>query len=48
MSQIKAKGGKAVFVKADVSSAKDSENMIQVAEKTFGKLNIVQQSYSHI
>jgi len=41
VSQIKAKGGKAIFVKADVSSAKDSENMVQVAEKTFGKLNIL-------
>jgi len=38
---VKKKGAKAVFVKADVSKAKDNENMIAVAEKTFGKLNVL-------
>jgi NAD(P)-dependent dehydrogenase (short-subunit alcohol dehydrogenase family) len=34
-------GGKAIFVKADVSSAKDSQKMVDAAEKTFGKLNVL-------
>jgi len=38
---VKKKGGQAVFVKTDVSKAKDNENMISVAEKTFGKLNVL-------
>ena len=38
---IKAQGGQAVYVRADVSKAADCENMVAVAEQTFGKLNIV-------
>lgn len=34
-------GGKAVYVRADVSKAADCENMVAVAEQTFGQLNIV-------
>jgi len=34
-------GGAATFVKADVSKAGDVERMIQVGEKTFGKVNII-------
>jgi len=41
VAEIEKKGGKAIFVKADISSSKDSENMIAVAEKKFGKLNIL-------
>jgi len=38
---VKQRGAKAVFVKADVSKAKDNENMISIAEKTYGKLNVL-------
>jgi NAD(P)-dependent dehydrogenase (short-subunit alcohol dehydrogenase family) len=38
---IKAAGGKAVYVHADVSKAADCENMVKVAEDTFGKLNVL-------
>ncbi|MAT13912.1 MAG: short-chain dehydrogenase [Planctomyces sp.] len=41
VAMVKEAGGDAIFVKADVSSAKDSENMVTQAEKTFGKLNIM-------
>jgi len=41
VSLIKKNGGDAVFVKVDVSKAKDCENMVQVAEKTYGKMNIL-------
>jgi NAD(P)-dependent dehydrogenase (short-subunit alcohol dehydrogenase family) len=34
-------GGKAVYVHADVSKASDCENMVLVAEQTFGKLNVM-------
>jgi len=34
-------GGKAIYVRADVSKATNCENMVAVAEKAFGKLNIV-------
>ncbi len=34
-------GGDAKFIRADVASAKDSEKMVQFAEKNYGKLNIV-------
>ncbi len=40
-ADIKAAGGQAVYVHADVSKTADSENMVQVAEKTFGKLNVL-------
>lgn len=41
VKQIEAAGGQAVAVKADVSKAADCENMVAVAEKTYGKLNIL-------
>lgn len=34
-------GGKASYVRADVSKASDCENMVAYAEKTFGKLNVL-------
>ena len=39
--QINKQGGEAVFVAADVANSKDAENMVRVAETTFGKLNVV-------
>ncbi len=41
VSSIKAAGGQAVFAKADVSKSADCQNMVQVAEDTFGKLNVI-------
>jgi NAD(P)-dependent dehydrogenase (short-subunit alcohol dehydrogenase family) len=41
VKQIKSNGGSAVFVKADVSSAKDTEKYISTAESTFGRLDIL-------
>ncbi len=41
VQEIEAAGGKAVYVHADVSKAADCENMIKVAEQTYGKLNIL-------
>jgi NAD(P)-dependent dehydrogenase (short-subunit alcohol dehydrogenase family) len=38
---VQNQGGKAVYVRADVSKAADCENMVAVAEQTFGKLHIV-------
>ncbi len=38
---IKEQGGEAVYVHADVSKAADCENMVRVAEETYGKLNIL-------
>lgn len=38
---IKDAGGKAIFVKTDVSKAKDCEAMVKAAEKEFGKLNVL-------
>lgn len=38
-SQVQRAGGKAVAVRADVSRRADCENMVAVAEKTFGKLD---------
>lgn len=38
---IEAAGGKAAYVRADVSSAADCENMVAFAEQSFGKLNII-------
>jgi NAD(P)-dependent dehydrogenase (short-subunit alcohol dehydrogenase family) len=34
-------GGQATYVHADISKAADCQNMIQVAEDTYGKLNIL-------
>lgn len=41
VSQIKEKGGTAVFVYADVCKASDCKHMISVAENTFGRLDIL-------
>jgi NAD(P)-dependent dehydrogenase (short-subunit alcohol dehydrogenase family) len=41
VENVKKRGGKAVFVQADVSLAKDNENMIKFAESSFGKLNVL-------
>jgi NAD(P)-dependent dehydrogenase (short-subunit alcohol dehydrogenase family) len=38
---IKKEGGDAVAAKGDVSKAKDCENMVALAEKTYGKMNIL-------
>lgn len=39
--QIKAKGKKAIYVSADVSSDPDCKKMVATAEKAFGKINIL-------
>lgn len=41
VAQIQAAGGKAVYCHADVSKAADCENMIRVAEETYGKLDVL-------
>jgi NAD(P)-dependent dehydrogenase (short-subunit alcohol dehydrogenase family) len=41
VADIAKAGGKAVAVKADVSKSADCENMIAVAEKTYGKLDVL-------
>ena len=41
VAEITDAGGQAVYVHADVSSAADCENMVKVAEDTYGKLNII-------
>ncbi len=41
VSMITQAGGAAVYVHADVSKAADSENMVRVAEQTYGKLNVL-------
>src|SRR5437868_10044870 len=41
VKDIQAAGGKATYVHADVSKAADCENMVKVAEQTYGKLNIM-------
>jgi NAD(P)-dependent dehydrogenase (short-subunit alcohol dehydrogenase family) len=41
VDQIKSQGGRASYVHADVSSAKDSEAMIAHAEHEFGRLNVL-------
>jgi len=38
---VKSQGGEATFVRVDVSKEKDNEQMIQAAEKAYGKLNIL-------
>jgi len=38
---IKSQGGKASFLKVDVASAKDNENMIRTAEQAYGKVNVL-------
>jgi NAD(P)-dependent dehydrogenase (short-subunit alcohol dehydrogenase family) len=41
IAMIKKHGGAAVYVHADVSQAADCENMVRIAEQTFGKLNVL-------
>ncbi len=41
VAQIKQTGGEAIYVHADVSKAKDAENMVAQAEHSFGKLDIL-------
>lgn len=41
VAEIRAAGGEAVYVRADVSKTADCENMVRVAEETFGKLNVL-------
>ena len=38
---IKDGGGEALFIKADVSKAKDVENMVRKTVSTYGKLDII-------
>jgi NAD(P)-dependent dehydrogenase (short-subunit alcohol dehydrogenase family) len=41
VAEIKKAGGAAVFVKADVSKSADCQNMVAVAEKTWGGLHVL-------
>lgn len=41
VSELEQKGAKAIYVHADVSKAKDCENMVKKAEESFGKLNVM-------
>lgn len=41
VDRIQAAKGQAIFVKADVSSATDVKAMIEAAESTYGKLNVL-------
>ena len=41
VAAIQDNGGEAVYVHADVSKAADCENMVRVAEETYGKLDIL-------
>ncbi len=41
LSEIVENGGKATYVRADVSKAEDCKNMIQTAEDTYGSLHIL-------
>ena len=41
VNQIEKAGGHSVYVHADVSLRADCEKMVQVAEETFGKLNVL-------
>jgi NAD(P)-dependent dehydrogenase (short-subunit alcohol dehydrogenase family) len=41
VAEIERNGGKAIFVKADVSKAADCQQMVAAAETTFGKLNVL-------
>ncbi len=41
VQRVEAAGGKAVYVRADVSRAADCENMVKQAEAAFGKLNVL-------
>ncbi len=41
VEKIKAAGGEAVYVHADVSQATDCEKMVDTAEESFGRLNVL-------
>lgn len=41
VDEIKASGGEAAYIHADVAKAKDCEAMVAFAEKTFGKLDVM-------
>jgi len=41
VNMLTAQGGQAIYVRADVSKAADCKNMVEMAEKTFGKLNVL-------
>ncbi|MGH9938764.1 MAG: glucose 1-dehydrogenase [Blastocatellia bacterium] len=41
VEMVKSQGGRAVYVHADVSKSADCERMVAVAEKEFGKLNVL-------
>jgi NAD(P)-dependent dehydrogenase (short-subunit alcohol dehydrogenase family) len=41
IAQIEAAGGKAIFVKADVSKAAEVKGAIEAAEATYGRLNVL-------
>jgi NAD(P)-dependent dehydrogenase (short-subunit alcohol dehydrogenase family) len=38
---VEARGGRAAYIRADVSNASDCEAMVTFAEKTFGKLDVL-------
>jgi NAD(P)-dependent dehydrogenase (short-subunit alcohol dehydrogenase family) len=40
-AEVRAAGGQAIFVKADVASADDCQAMVAAAEAEFGKLNVL-------
>lgn len=39
--EIQRKGGKAIFIKADVSKKEDVENIVNITENNFGKIDIL-------
>jgi NAD(P)-dependent dehydrogenase (short-subunit alcohol dehydrogenase family) len=41
VDELRAAGGQAIFVHADVSRAADAEGMVRAAEESFGKLNVL-------
>ena len=41
VSDIEAEGGRAIYVHADVAQEADCQQMVEQAESTFGKLNII-------
>jgi NAD(P)-dependent dehydrogenase (short-subunit alcohol dehydrogenase family) len=41
VERVRAAGGKAIYVHADVSRAADCEAMVRAAEESFGKLNVL-------
>jgi len=41
VAQVEARGGKAVFVRADISKSADCAQMVEAAEKQFGRLNVL-------